>query len=180
MTNPDQQPDYEADVDQALADSEAALDDALNNLEELLENRQHLPGSGAKAAPEAGSGEAEIPGPDDFELQPDNIPMLDDIIVPGTGDKPQDRNVFPESEQSMLNESGEDGLSAALPQHNDLIARLVNEMNIIIESTVDNALTEAKKEIMAKLNNHLDIVLPEIVDELLRRCGEHHAADSED
>ncbi|MCP4040827.1 MAG: hypothetical protein GY731_02570 [Gammaproteobacteria bacterium] len=59
-----------------------------------------------------------------------------------------------------------------LPVHNDLTLRLVNELEIIIEDSVAETLSQAKRELITKVKNHLDIVLPEILAELERRREE--------
>ncbi len=56
-----------------------------------------------------------------------------------------------------------------MPPYSDLLSRLGSELEIIIESCVDEALTQARRDLMVQIKNHLDIVLPEILYQLTRR-----------
>lgn len=143
------------EIKDTLSEEEIALNNALNILEDILENRQVVSDAHHQDT------SAELPLHDEeLPLNSDeDLPVLNEVVIPGN-DFIENIQIQPQPEH------------VEIPQHNDLIARLVNEMNVIIESSVDDALTEAKKEVMAKLKNHLDIVLPEIVDEILRRCTE--------
>lgn len=123
---------------------DAALDSALNTLEDILQHRQGLAdGDDPSRVPETPRGET--------------LPLLRDVVIPGrTATGPAQLDPEP----------------LHLPPHDDLVRRLVNELDIIIESCVDAALAEAKKDLMGKLKNHLEIVLPEILDELERRMAD--------
>jgi hypothetical protein len=138
------------------------LDGALNALEDMLENRHVVPEHAAHAP----QGE-RAPGPKPFALEQEDLPLLDEVVIPGNPVPERDRL---EPTVPQLHEPHGSQGSPRVPQYYDLMARLVNEMNVIVESSIDDALSEAKREVLARLKNHLDIVLPEIVDELLQRC----------
>jgi hypothetical protein len=124
------------------ARKDAALDSALNTLEDILQHRRVVSREG-DTPPEPPPGET--------------LPLLRDVVIPGEPGARRD-----DLEPEPLH----------LPPHDDLVRRLVSELDIIIESCVDAALAEAKKDLMGKLKNHLEIVLPEILDELERRMGD--------
>ncbi|NKC16916.1 MAG: hypothetical protein GKR94_33390 [Gammaproteobacteria bacterium] len=85
------------------------------------------------------------------------IPLLDEVLRPGYS---AGRN----AEQVMLELS---------PRAQQLFDRLASEIDVIVQSGVDEALKAAAKHIRAKIKQHVAIVLPEILDELT-----HQAYDS--
>lgn len=147
MSRPDDSQDQEGRAPPASGDR---LEGALSALEGMLENRHVVPGEHRDAGPGPGPHSRLVP-------EPEVLPLLQDVVEPGA----------PVREAS----SEAEGLDR-LPPHNDLVTRLVSELDVIIEACVDEALDKAKKELMARLKNHLEIVLPEILEELERRQGE--------
>lgn len=151
-----------------------SLDEALNALEGMLTNRRVVP-SARRAAPDPDLHDP-VPDPDSFELEPDALPVLDQVVVPGV---PPLSDPIHEPGEDLDDGTDRDPDAAAYrhpatgmlrpPPHDDLVARLVNEVNVIVETCVEDAMVEIKKELMARLKNHLDIVLPEIMEELFRR-----------
>lgn len=137
--------------------SEEELEEALSTLEHILRHRHVVPDSREPAA--------EPPG--------DTLPLLKNVVIPG--DPPTPLPVEPPAQAA---DDWHESLEPA-PPHDDLVVRLVNELDIIIESCVDSALAEAKQDLMVKMKNHLDIVLPEILDELERRRYEDPEDDDE-
>lgn len=133
---------------------EHPLEGALNDLEGILEDRHVVPEPppSEESAPEPEPNEAP---PSAQEPTTEPLPLLDDVVVPGDPDMPPPGTIQHDD----------------LPPHDDLITRLVNELEIIIEGCVDEALANAKTDFMAKMKNHLEIVLPEMLDELSRRRG---------
>ena len=128
--------------------SKEELDDALSTLEHILRHRHVVPSGHQGDSPPAAD---------------DHLPLLKNVVVPGDPPAP-----LPFAEEDDADFGPEEAAGPA-PHHDDLVVRLVNELEIIIESSVDDALAAAKRELMVKMKTHLDIVLPEILDELARR-----------
>jgi hypothetical protein len=99
--------------------------------------------------------DAAAPGPDD------QLPLLSNVVVPG------------DPARAGLDPGGPEA-SAPLPPHEDLVQRLASEIEVIIEGCMDEALRNARKQVMAQLSRHLEIVLPEILEELERRRDDPH------
>ena len=53
--------------------------------------------------------------------------------------------------------------------------RLANEIEVIVQARMEEAIQNAIPEIREQVRNHLDIILPEIVDDMLQ-----HRHDSGD
>ncbi len=147
-----------------------SLGSALNALEGILEDQHVVPGSSIPTKANTGSSSDEQ----------ETIPLLEDIVIPGqkltdatetttgAGDpyETEAGAVLPEHSHSSASMHPR---HTVLPVHNDLTLRLVNELEIIIEDSVAETLSQAKQELITKVKNHLDIVLPEILAELERR-----------
>ncbi len=133
--------------------SEEELEEALSTLEHILRHRHVVPDY-----------HEQIPPPADRE---EALPILKDVVIPGDPPAPLAMDGEPDG-SFEVHDTYDEALEAA-PHHDDLVVRLVNELDIIIESCVDDALAAAKRELMVKMKNHLDIVLPEILEELERR-----------
>ena len=120
------------------------LERVLSALEDILSDRHGVRDDASRTPPPEG----------------DQLPLLKNVVVPG---------------DLLFTAAGEAGPAEpepapeALPPHQDLVRRLASELEVIIESCVDEALAAARKDLMAKLSNHLDIVLPELLEELERR-----------
>ncbi|MDZ7751999.1 MAG: hypothetical protein U5S82_10105 [Gammaproteobacteria bacterium] len=152
MNEPPKQ--QESDIDRRLVNlSEEELDEALSTLEHILRHRHVVPDDHPHAAAAADHDEA--------------LPILKDVVIPGDPPTPLAMDTGPDG-AFEVHDSYDESLEPA-PHHDDLVVRLVNELEIIIESCVDDALAAAKRNLMVKMKNHLDIVLPEILDELEHR-----------
>lgn len=131
--------------------AEESLTDALNGLEQILEHRRRR--RHAPRATDAGGADA---APGDAQHA---IPMLHDVVVPGG-----DAATAPMAEQGRrapLASGLEDDEA-----YRKLAERLANEIEIIVQARVEQALQEASKDIREKVRNHLEIMLPELVEEL--------------
>jgi hypothetical protein len=131
--------------------AEESLSDALNGLERILEHRRATPH--ADKAP--GAEQADV-APIDAQY---TIPLLNDVVVPG-GDAALGQ---------MNGQSA--GVSVAAVVDDDeayrkLAERLANEIEVIVQARVEEALQEASKDIREQVRNHLEIMLPELVEEL--------------
>jgi hypothetical protein len=145
-----------------------ALDGALDTLQDMLERRRAE--AGAAASGPAG-GEADT--------DPEDLPVLDEVVVPGrtpgpgafgpaTDLAPGQRALAPGAAASL---GGAPAAATVLPTHEDLVRRLTSEAEVIIEDSLEEAISRARKEIRSRLRRHLEIVLPEILDELLARTS---------
>jgi hypothetical protein len=140
--------------------AEESLSDALNGLEQILENRQ-----GASSTAESSDESRRIPANEDSQY---TIPLLHDVVVPGSGGS---------VDQSAEAHPGE----ARGPNLDDdeaclkLAERLANEIEVIVQARVEAAVREAAEDIHEQVRNHLEIMLPEIIEEfcaLGRRQGD--------
>jgi hypothetical protein len=113
---------------------------ALNLLEEMLKERQGGPPTLPPAEPLIES---------DGQL---NIPLLDEVLLPGFEDI---ERPFPDVPPVVLS-----------PVAQRLFDRLASEIDVIVQTGVDEALKAAAKNIRARVKQHVSIVLPEILDEL--------------
>ena len=140
--------------------AEESLSDALNGLEQILENRKTAAskaGNSGESKPTAASEDSQY-----------TIPLLHDVVVPGS-----DRSVGQDDEP--------DSVEAQAPNLDDdeacrkLAERLANEIEIIVQARVEAAVHEAAVDIREQVRNHLEIMLPEIIEELYalgRRQGD--------
>lgn len=146
--------------DASTSAAEESLSDALNGLEQILENRKTAPskaGNSGGRKPTAASEDSQY-----------TIPLLHDVVVPG-GD-------------SSVGQDGEaDSVTAQAPDLDDdeacrkLAERLANEIEVIVQARVEAAVHEATVDIREQVRNHLEIMLPEIIEELYalgRRQGD--------
>lgn len=130
------------------SDAEASLNEALSDLEQIL---------GGKRSSREPVGVNE-PSANDPLGQQYTIPLLDDVVV-----TPEERH--------------EPGQSSRRPRHGpgsiehdedcqQLIRRLGNEIEVIVQTGVDEALRNANKDIMKRVREHINITLPEVLDEI--------------
>ncbi len=142
--------------DNHQATPEKNLDNALDALQGILESRH--------VVPERPPTEPDPP-PLAFSESPRvTLPLLDEVVIPG-GLLDEEINDFADDEPggAPLEE---------MPPYSDLLSRLGSELEIIIENCVDEALSQARQDLMVQIKNHLDIVLPEILYQLTRRNDE--------
>jgi len=128
-----------------------ALDNALDTLQGILE-RHH----GVLDPQDSGHA-------DKADQRSEPLPLLEEVIIRGTDAETEATDLPPEEEEPSPPPL------EAVPPYADLLNRLASELDIIIESCVDEALAQAKHDLLVKIKNHLDIVLPEILDELSKR-----------
>jgi hypothetical protein len=155
-----------------------ALDGVLDALQGMLERRHVVPPGMPGGAPVG-------PAPREPTTDEDDLPVLDQVVVPGAvagspwplapehgpesvaAARPAEPATEPPTEPLELLGA------AALPAYDDLVKRLASEVEIIIESSLHESLARAHKDIRARIKQHLDIVLPEILEELrVRTSGE--------
>ena len=141
--------------------AEESLSDALNGLEQILENRQ-----GATPV---------VKNPDHGQANPTNddsghpIPLLHDAVVPGSGAPAGERTGQRPGAAPPAPDLEDDQACRKLAQ------RLANEIEVIVQARVEAAVHEAAGDIREQVRNHLEIMLPEIIEEfyaLGRRQGD--------
>ena len=144
-----------------------ALHGALDTLQAMIERRQ---GEASQAAGGLGG--------DDPATDPEDLPVLREVVVPGhevglapPGPAAQAARRPAATSAGPAGSSPEPPPAARLPSHEDLLRRLVSEAEVIIEDAVAEAMTQARKEVRARLRRHLQIVLPEVLQELLQRAA---------
>ncbi len=163
------------DIVPAKNEVEESLSDALSDLEQILQRHEGTdPGTGSRD--DAGTGMADKrrhhsgarsdnTTTDDKDTEQYVIPLLDDVVIPGTeGHAPPP---LASTAEAPLIEVEDD--EPALRRR--LAERLASEIDIITQHCMEAALETARAEIRVQVRNHLDIILPEIVEELnqLRR-----------
>ena len=89
------------------------------------------------------------------------IPMLDNALAP-SGELD---NLEPVVNHAAELEAFQENAGGYRP----IFERLASEIEIIVQTGVDDALQEAGKRILQRVNDHIEIVLPEILDELSRK-----------
>ena len=132
------------------APAEESLTEALNGLEQILEQRRQ--GKSAATRPAVEPPEA---APDDAQY---TIPLLHDVVVPG-GDQSRGPASEPVGEppDSVLDEE---------EACRKLSERLANEIEVIVQARIETAVQEAAEDIREQVRKHLEIMLPEIIEEL--------------
>ncbi len=135
--------------------SDEDLDTALDTLQSILESR--------RVVPDQSSTGPQHPEPS-WQQERETLPLLDEVVLPGSlvEDGETDSDEAPDPTEPM----------EPMPPYGDLINRLASELDVIIESCVEEALGKAKQELMVHIKQHLDIVLPEILYELVKRQAE--------
>lgn len=128
--------------------AKASLNEALSDLEQILEKRRPSADSRKKRA-------ADIPARRQYD-----IPLLDEVIRPGRGaaDRPTAGNESP----APPGPGSADYEEACRL----LVARIANEIEVIVQSRIEAALQSATDEIRRQVKNHIEIMLPEILDEI--------------
>lgn len=124
------------------------LQHALNSLEEILEGKQRvepkqvLPATQPKPATD-----------DDAQY---TIPLLEDIVTPTSTSAPEPTPAPREPVGSIL----------ADQECQSIIERLSSEIEVIVQASVDEAMSRANEQIAERVRDHIDIILPEILDEI--------------
>ena len=130
--------------------AEESLTDALNGLEQILEHRR-------KAPKERDQREAKPSAPPATDAQY-TIPLLHDVVVHGADGRGhpagQDHGAAPEAD------------AADDEAYSKLAERLANEIEVIVQARVEDAVSQAATDIREQVRNHLEIMLPEIIEEL--------------
>ena len=141
------------DIDRRLdtAPAEQSLSEALNGLEQILEQRR-------RGKPESTSATAKPPETPDADAQY-TIPLLHDVVVPGS-EEPSVPSGAPGDQRLLQPEIEEEEL------HRKLSERLANEIEVIVQARIETAVQEAAEDIREQVRNHLEIMLPEIIEEL--------------
>ena len=124
-------------ADELAAKADEALG-AIDALEALLETRHGMPSEPASVASTPIEHEGQY-----------TIPLLNEVVLPG--------------HRAALEESPPPELS---PMARRLFDRLASEIDVIVQTGVDDALKAAARDIRQRVKDHVAIVLPEILDEL--------------
>jgi hypothetical protein len=131
--------------------AEESLTDALNGLEQILEHRR-------KAPTERDQREAKPSTPPPATDGQYTIPMLHDVVVQGA----DGRGHPAEHEHGAAAQADAADDEAYLK----LAERLANEIEVIVQARVEDAVSQAATDIREQVRNHLEIMLPEIIEEL--------------
>lgn len=147
-----QKPSSPPKPDDALA-AETSLNEALSDLERILESRGDPAGRPGDTT--------QTPAGEQYK-----IPLLNEVVKPA--------------------ETAKDGLSEVYvsptappgsPEYEEacrlLVTRIASEIEVIVQSRIEDALSSATEEIRRQVKNHIEIMLPEILDEIMRSKGYH-------
>lgn len=133
--------------------AEASLNEALNDLERILE------APGESPAPPVPT--TQTPAGEQY-----NIPLLNEVVVPAAGPEGED----PEPYVPPTAPPGSPEYEQACQL---LVSRIASEIEVIVQSRLEAALESATEEIRQQVKNHIEIMLPEILDEIIRNKGPH-------
>ncbi len=154
MTSEPLDGDHRDETQHAVDDKD--LDTALDTLQGILESRHVVPDKAPM--------ELEPPPLTFSESSPEPLPVLNEVVIPG--------GLLDEEESELPGDEAAAEPLEEMPPYADLLSRLGSELEIIIENCVDEALTQARRDLMVQTKNHLDIVLPEILFQLTKRNSE--------
>ena len=101
-----------------------------------------------------------------------SIPLLDEVVLPGGGEL-LPVSPGPDVEPLVDHRAEFQALADIAGAYRPVFDRLASEIEVIVQSGVDEALSEASKNIRRRVNEHIEIVLPEILDELARKYDGH-------
>ena len=141
------------ETQQVLTDED--LDTALDTLQTILERRRVVQDEFSTDPDKASSS---------WEQEHESLPLLNEVVLPGT--------MLEDEKAAVGGATTPTEPMEPMPSYGDLISRLASELDVIIEGCVDDALRQAKQELMVQIKHHLDIVLPEILYELVKRKAE--------
>lgn len=151
---------------------EESLTRALDTLEDMLDP-QH--GQGSETPPAADGGQnsdgSERPRTDTERSSPlldgqCTIPLLDDVVLPGAQAPSSDAADGDYPEAPLLSIADDKDCER-------LVQRLTSELEVIIQTGVEEALRAASKRISRQVKDHIDIMLPEILEEIARMKDRH-------
>lgn len=134
--------------------AKASLHQALNDLEQILEKQRPAPRTKTRPSAQTRSG------------QQYDIPLLHDVVTPGSGvaDEPS-----ADYEPPGVPRAGSPEYEEACRL---LVAKIANEIEVIVQARIEAALQSATDEIRKQVKNHIEIMLPEILDEIAQeRAG---------
>ena len=126
-----------------------SLNDALDNLEDMLDLHD---GGATRRADESVDDGREDPQLGEAQY---SIPLLSDVVSVPPVRAPETR-IAPEHEEADYAESVE-----------RMAERLSSEIDIIVQSAVDEAIDLLRRDIAERVREHLDITLPEVLEELV-------------
>ena len=136
--------------------AKASLHEALNDLEQILERQRPSAREKRKPTPETPSG------------QQYDIPLRHDVVTPGGG--------VAEAPAAGYGPAGVP--RAGTPEYEEacrlLVAKIANEIEVIVQARIEAALQSATDEIRKQVKNHIEIMLPEILDEIAQERGRKH------
>ena len=131
--------------------AEESLSDALNGLEQILENHQGVPS-------ETQNSDNSRPNPPSDDSQ-HTIPLLHDVVVPDS-DGPAGHGTDQNHRDAQKSDLEDDEACRKLAE------RLANEIEVIVQARVEAAVQVAAQDIRKQVRDHLEIMLPEILEEL--------------
>lgn len=130
--------------------SGASLNEALSDLEHILGDQ------------DSRDGDLLDPGAPPLEdplTQQYTIPLLDDVVLPGTELTEISSPPVKKALHSPASIERDEDCQA-------VVRRLANEIEIIIQASVDEALRQANIDMAERVKKHIEITLPEILDEI--------------
>jgi hypothetical protein len=129
---------------------EESLNEALNDLEQMLTKHRGAVENAPRTEPAAEDGDQYT------------IPLLDEVVIPGV-------KVHAAVPPAARGEDPQPAIEDDEPAlRRRLAARLASEVEVIVQDRTEAALEVAREEIRERVREHMDIILPEIVEELIQ------------
>ena len=125
-------------------ESDGSLDRALDNLEQMLGNRGEDPSADPVVEGSAGDG----------DRQPE-LPLLDEVVT----------HAGPPLEVRHAPCPSPDLSPAEATLYRKLAARLASEIDVIVQTRLEQTMESARREIRKQVKEHIAITLPELIQE---------------
>lgn len=130
-----------------------SLGNALDDLESMLDRHRSPDEAEADGEDEETGGVEEPDYADDDQY---NIPLLNDVVLPAAA------TTAPGASRVPLDSDYEEAVER-------MTERLASEVDVIVQSAVEEAVDLLRRDIGERLREHIEITLPEILEELVQQ-----------
>ena len=145
-------------------DATEHLNSAISELEHVLSERHGVETGLTSVRETTTRSDPTIPATAQY-----SIPLLDEVVVPGSGSPGASGPRAPRPEALVDHTVELQALAAGAGAYRAIFERLASEIEVIVQAGVDEALRDAARAIRRRVNEHIEIILPEILDELSRK-----------
>jgi len=130
-----------------------SLGHALDDLESMLGRHRSPDEAGAEGEDEETGAAEQTDDTDDDQY---NIPLLSDVVLPAAS------GATPGASRVPLDSDYEEAVER-------MTERLASEVDVIVQSAVEEAVDLLRRDIGERLREHIEITLPEILEELVQQ-----------